>query len=214
MMTSEKSLDPRYRINIELEMRVIIEEEENSELVPCYVKEIITQDTMNELGIKVICENDKIGRVKHIGTESSFLTSDELLHKLEKKLRKIIVEELSEINPNYWDDLLSKIKSDIQEKLKYGDDKRKQLGIPDYELIEETNFYHLPDIILGSRWKYFEKIFKDKNSLDVKLHELSIIRNPSAHSNTLPEIIEKKIQVYYDDIIRLIEEYERKSKKS
>jgi len=192
----------------------MIEEENsvNTELVSCYVKEIITRDVKHELGIKVLCENGNEGRVKHIGTESSFLSSDDLLHKLEKKLRKVIVKELSEVNPNYWDDFLPKIKADIEEKLKSGSDQRKQLGIPDYELIQETNFYHLPDIILGNRWKYFEKIFKDKNTIDVKLHELALIRNPSAHSNELTEIIEKKIQVYYDDIIRLIEEYERESK--
>ena len=43
-MTSTKSLDPRYRINIEIGMRVMIKEENNLELIPGYVKEIITQD--------------------------------------------------------------------------------------------------------------------------------------------------------------------------
>lgn len=64
-------------------------------------------------------------------------------------------------------------------------------------------------MILGKRWQYFEKIFKNKNAIDVKLHELATIRNPTAHSNILPEMIEKKIQVYYDDIINLIELYEK-----
>ena len=50
-MTSTKSLDPRYRINIEIGMRVMIKEENNLELIPGYVKEIITQDHLNESGI-------------------------------------------------------------------------------------------------------------------------------------------------------------------
>ncbi len=210
-MTSQKSFDPRYRVNIELGMRVMIEEEnsKNSELVSCYVKEIITPDVMNESGIKVICEDGKKGRVKHIGTESSFMDSNDLLVVLERKLRKIIVEELSKVDRNWWDSLGPIIKDDVQRKLDTGGEQRKQLGIPNYELIEYTNFYHLPDMILGKRWQYFEKIFKNKNAIDVKLHELATIRNPSAHSNILPEMIEKKIQVYYDDIVRLIENYQR-----
>jgi uncharacterized repeat protein (TIGR03833 family) len=209
-MTSEKLSDPRYRVNIEIGLRVMIKEENNLELVPCYVKEIITRDVKHESGIKVICEKGKTGRVKHIGNESSFMDSNDLLVDLERKLRKIIVKELSIVDPSWWENLSPTIKDDVQRKLDTGGEQRKQLGIPDYELIEYTNFYHLPDIILGKRWQYFEKIFKNKNSIDIKLHELAQIRNPSAHSNILPEMIERKIQVYYDDIVRLIEDYQRK----
>ena len=161
----------------------------------------------------MICETGKTGRVKYIGNESSFMDSSDLLVDLERKLRKIIVEELSKIDNNWWESLGSTIKDDVQRKLDTGGDQRKQLGIPDYELIEYTNFYHLPDMMLGKRWQYFEKIFKNKNSIDVKLHELATIRNPSAHSNILPGMIEKKIQVYYDDIVRLIETYQRELNK-
>ena len=42
---------------------------------------------LNESGIKVICEDDKIGRVKHIGTEINFMSAMELITNLEKKLR-------------------------------------------------------------------------------------------------------------------------------
>ena len=212
-MTSQKSLDPRYRINIEPGMRVMIEEENsvNSELVPCYVKEIISSDTMNELGVKVICENDKKGRVKYIGTESCFLNSRQLLIDLEQKLRKIIVEELSKIDPQWWENKIApSIKLEIEQKLSSGKDQRKQLGVPEYELIGYTNFIHLQQIIGSNSWKYFEKIFKDKNAILVKLNELAVYRNPSAHANELTPHIEKKIQVYYDDIIYLIEDYQRK----
>jgi len=210
-MNQNKSLDPRLRVNIELGMRVIIEEESSdSNLVPCYVKEIITKDPKHESGIKVICENGKQGRVKFIGTESAFLDSRELLINLEKKLRKLIVEVLSNEDPNWWENKISPtIKEDIQNKLSSGGEIRKQLGIPEYELIEHTYFSHLPQIILSNNWKYFEKVFKDKNAILVKLNELAVYRNPSAHANELTDHIEKKIQVYYDDIILLIEEYQR-----
>ena len=185
-------------------------ESKNSELIPCFVKEIITKDPKHESGIKVICEDGKKGRVKFIGTESSFLDSRELLINLEKKLRKIIVQVLSKEDPNWWKNKISpKIKDEIQEKLSTGGEIKKQLGIPEYELIEETFFSHLPQIILSNNWKYFEKVFKNKNAILVKLNELAVYRNPSAHANELTKHIEKKIQVYYDDIILLIEAYQR-----
>jgi len=212
-MNQNKSLDPRQRINIEPGTRVMIEEEgsKDSDLIPCYVKELVTKDPKHESGIKVICEDGKKGRVKFIGTESTFLNSRELIIKLEKILRKLIVCELTKIDPNWWENKIApKIKEDINLKLNSGKEIRKQLGIPDYELIEQTNFSHLQQIILSNNWKYFEKIFKDKNATLVKLNELSQYRNPSAHANELTAHIEKKIQVYYDDLIMLIENYQRK----
>jgi uncharacterized repeat protein (TIGR03833 family) len=213
-MTFEKTLDPRYRVNIEIGMRVMIEEEDkNSELTPCYVKEIITQDVMNESGIKVVCEDDKIGRVKHIGTETAFMTSMELITNLERKIRYLIAEELSKGDPDWWE---NKIHPRVQEEVNLEKQKgkiyKKVLQIPNYELIEETYFSHFPLIILSDKnWKnYFEKIFHDANALRVKLSELSPYRNLPAHSKDLTPHIEKKIQVYYDDIVHLIEFYQRK----
>jgi len=216
--SQNKSLDPRLRVNIELGMHVMIEEESSdSNLVPCYVKEIITKDPKHESGIKVICEDGKKGRVKHIGTEAEFMDSMDLLTSLEKKLRKLIVDELSKGDPNWWKNKISPtIREAIEEKLSAGEKVRKRLQIPDYELIEETFFSQLPDIILAKKnWnKHFSKIFADKNEVLVKLAELTQYRNPAFHSKDLTPHIEKKIQVYYEDLILPIENYYRNLIKS
>lgn len=218
-MTSQKSLDPRYRINIEIGMRVMVEEENNvnSELIPCYVKEIISQDVLNELGVKVICEDGKIGRVKHIGTETTCMTSMELITNLEKRIRQLIVEELSKDDPNWWENKIHpKIQEEVNIEKQKGKIYKKVLQIPNYELIEETYFSHFPLILLSDKnWKnYFERIFHDIDALKVKLSELSPYRNLPAHSKDLTPHIERKIQVYYDDIVHLIEEHQRKQKNS
>jgi uncharacterized repeat protein (TIGR03833 family) len=211
-MTFEKSLDPRYRVNIKLDMRVMIEEENNSSLLPCYVKEIITSDAKHESGIKVICENGKIGRVKHIGTETNFMSPMELVTNLEKKLRQLIAEELSSNDSDWWK---NKIAPMIQEnaELKHSKNitKKKLLQIPNYELIEETDFPELLSIMIAKKnWKnHFEKIFYDDKALFVKLDEIAPYRNLSAHSKDVTPHIEKKIHVYYDDIVDLIEKYQR-----
>lgn len=211
-MTISKSLDPRYRMNLEAGMRVMIEEENNSELIPCYVKEILTSDPRHESGIRVKCENGKIGRVKHIGTETAFISSMELITNLEKKLRKLIAEELSKDDPDWWENKIHpQIREDVDTEKAKNKTTKTVLQIPNYEFIEETYFSHFPLILLSNKnWKnHFEKIFHEKDALKVKLTELSPYRNLPAHSKDLTPHIEKKIQVYYDDIIHLIELYER-----
>jgi len=217
-MTSQKSLDPRYRINIEIGMRVIIEEEnKSSELVSCYVKEIITSDAMNESGIKVICEDSKVGRIKHIGTETTFMTPMGLITNLEKRIRRLITEELSKDDLNWWE---NKIHPTVKESVKLEKQKgkiyKKVLQIPNYDFIEETYFSDLHLILLSDKnWKnYFERIFHDANALRVKLSELSPYRNLPAHSKDLTPHIVRKIQVYYDDLIHLIEFYQRQSQEN
>lgn len=212
-MNQNKSLDPRLRVNIELGVRVMIEEESSdSNLVPCYVKEIITKDPKHESGIKVICEDGKKGRVKFIGTETSFMSSMELITNLEKKLRRLIAEELSQDDPEWWK---NKIHPDIRERAedKHSKNltKKKILQIPNYEMIEEIDFNDISTILTSKKnWKnHFEKIFHDEKALYVKLDELTPYRNIPAHSKEVTPHIEKKIQVYYDDIIHLIEEYQR-----
>ena len=213
-MISKKSLDTRYRINIELGMRVIIEEEnsKNSELTPCYVKEIITQDVMIKSGIKVVCEDDKIGRVKYIGTETNFMSPMELITNLEKKLRLLIAEELSSNDSDWWKNKIAPmIRENAELKHSKNITKKKLLQIPNYELIEETDFTELVSVIIAKKnWKnHFEKIFHDDKALFVKLDELAPYRNLPAHSKDVTPHIEKKIHVYYDDIVNLIEQYQR-----
>lgn len=215
-MIQNKSLDPRYRINIEPGMRVMIEtESENSKYVPCYVKEIITKDSMHESGIKVVCEDEKKGRVKFIGTETSFMIPMELIINLEKQLRDLVVVELSHDDPNWWNDKIHPdVKQRAEEKHSKNITKKKILQIPNYEMIQEIDFNDLLIILTGKKnWQnYFQKIFHDEKALYVKLDELSPYRNLPAHGKEVTMHIEKKIQVYYDDIVHLIEEYQRSKK--
>lgn len=208
--------DPRYRANIELGMRVVIREEKIGNLVPCYVKKILTGDAMNELGIRVSCEDGKVGRVEYIGTETEYMVPLDLILDLETRLRNLIVRELSWDDPDWWDNKIHPtIREKVEEKRRVGKEHRQRLQIPDYKPIEEIYFTDLHLILCSKKnWKsYFESIFFDKEALEVKLSELSSYRNPPAHSNPLTDHIKRKIQVYYDDIISLVETHERQSHK-
>lgn len=208
-MAGKGSLDPKYRVNITVGMRVMIKEDDNPDLAPCHVKEIITKDHMHELGIKVSCENGRVGRVRHIGTETAYMSSMDLITILETKLRGLIVEELSRNDPEWWENKIHpKIRDDVAEKR-----RGKQVPqMPKYDLIEEIYFSDLHTIILSKKnWKnHFEKIFHDKDALKVKLSELLSCRNALAHSKEPTDHMESKIRVYYDDIMPLIEEYHRR----
>jgi hypothetical protein len=212
---TEKTLDPRYRINIESGLRVMIDEENsnNSELIPCYVKEIISTDSIVESGVKIICEDEKIGRIKYIGTESTYKKPIELVIILEKKIRKLIVEILSNYDSNWWENQIpSLVQEAVDDKQKRGIKQKQELEIPEYEQIEETDFFHL-HLIIGYKknWKlFFETIFKNKPETMKKLDELSSYRNLPAHSKDLTENIEKKIKTYFNDLILLIETFYRK----
>ena len=78
-------------------------------------------------------------------------------------------------------------------------------------MIEENDLTELVSVILAKKnWKHhFEKIFHEDKALFVKLDELAPYRNLPAHSKDVTPHIEKKIQVYYDDIVNLIEQYQR-----
>ncbi len=210
-MIQKGSQDPHYRANIRIGMRVMIKEDENPDMIPCYVKEIITKDAKHDLGIKVKCEDEQSGRVKYIGTETAYMSSMDLISSLEIKMRKLIVQELSRDDPDWWNNKIHpKVKEKVAIEKQRGEKYKKVLLIPDYKLIDEVYFSDLQLILFDNNWKkYFENIFHDKDALRVKLSELASCRNIPAHSKDLTEHLEKKIQVYYDDIIKLVETYER-----
>lgn len=211
-MSQKGSRDPRYRANIEVGMRVVIKEEEGQNLVPCYVGKILTSDAMNELGIRVSCEDGKMGRVQYIGTETEYMSPLDLILGLETKLRNLIFRELSRDDSDWWDNKIHPaVKERVEEKMRTGKEYKQVLQIPDYKPIEETYFADLHLILCSKKnWtNYFEKIFSDKEALAVKLSELSSYRNPPAHVKPLTDHMVRKIQVYYDDIVSLLETHER-----
>ena len=215
-MTVSKSFDPRYLVNIDIGMDVMILEDNQNKnnLIPCKVKKKISTDVIVELGVKVECEDGKTGRVKFIGEEAEYRDSDELLTILEKKLRKIIEDVLSKTSKNWWQDRISK---SIQENVGLKNEKyeklRNLLDIDKFSTLEQTDFVHLHWIITDKKnYPFFKEIFgEDKSTIAVKLFELSHFRNINAHSKELKNLEKQKVKVYFYDIDYQIRRYYEKN---
>jgi len=192
----------------------MIREDHGSELIPCYVTEILTGDPKRELGIRVSCEGGKIGRVTHIGTESAYKTPIDLVTVLERRIRKLIVDVMSHRAPDWWDNCIPcLVRRAVEEKQRRRVKRRKELKIPEYTRIEETDFSHLY-LIIGYKKNWnscFEPIFKEKHQTMKKMEDLASYRNLPAHSKDLTEDIERTIRDYFDDLILLIENHYRKN---
>ena len=148
-MPQTGSQDPRYAANIRVGMRVMIKEEQNPDPVPCYVKEIITKDAMNGLGVAVSCEDGRTGRVQRIGTETACMSSVELIKSLETKLRSLIVQELSRDDLDWWDNKIHPtVRQKVTDEKQKGKRYRRTVQIPDYGRIEEVYFSDLHLILL------------------------------------------------------------------
>ena len=218
-MTVSKSLDPKYLVNVEIGIDVMILEdnEKENKLIPCTVKKRISTDAIVELGVKVECEDGNIGRVKFIGREAEFREPHELLSLLEKKLRKLIEEILSQTSENWWKDRISKT---IQENVELKNTKYKKLrnllDINEFSSLEQTDFVHLQWIITDkNNYPCFNHIFgEDKSALAVKLFELSHFRNIDAHGKELKNLEKQKIQIYFHDIDYQIRQYYKKTDSS
>ena len=209
--------DPRYLVNIEIGMDVMISDgyrkEEN--FIPCKVMKKISTDAKVELGVMVECENGKIGRVKFIGEEAEFREPNDLLTLLEKELRVLVKKVLSKTSENWWQDRISKT---IQEKVELKNEKYKKLrellDIDEFTSLEQTDFIHLQWIIIDKKnYSFFKKVFgEDMSAIHVKLSELSHFRNINAHSKELKNLEKQKIRVYFHDITYQIKQYYEKIK--
>ena len=209
--------DPRYLVNIEIGMDVMISDgygkEEN--LIPCKVMKKISTDAKVELGVMVECENGKIGRVQFIGEEAEFREPNDLLTLLEKELRVLVKKVLSKTSENWWQDRISKT---IQEKVELKNEKYKKLrellDIDEFTSLEQTDFIHLQWIIIDKKnYSFFKKVFgEDMSAIHVKLSELSHFRNINAHSKELKNLEKQKIRVYFHDITYQIKQYYEKIK--
>jgi len=216
-MTVSKSLDPKYLINVEIGMDVMIlvDNKKGNNLIPCKVKKKISTDSIVELGVKVECEDGKIGRVKFIGDEAEYREPDELLTLLEKRLRKLIEDVLLKTSENWWRDRISKT---IQENVELKNEKYKKLrellDVEEFSSLEQTDFVHLQWIIADKKnYQFFKEVFgEDKSAISVKLFELSHFRNIDAHSKDLTNLEQQKIRVYYNDIDYLLKKYYKNQK--
>ncbi len=123
----------------------------------------------------------------------------ELLRRLEGALRGVIEESLSRVSPNWWNE---RILGDVRERA----EKRKQQSGSDLHPIHYVDFSDYVKIIRKrDNWRdAFHKVFKDEESISVKLRELEPIRNALAHSRPLPKGSLERLRVNAKDILWLM----------
>ena len=134
--------------------------------------------------------------------------ADQRLATMEKALRDLIVKILNLHEP--W--TKDKIPSDIIRKVTEQRQKNNILDDIEVPLINELDFTHYKEIfIYNANWKLFEDVFVDRQGLETKLTELAPIRNVIAHhKRAITETESKRVDVYFDDIMKLIIRYEGK----
>ena len=134
--------------------------------------------------------------------------ADQRLGTMEKTFRELIVKVLDLREP--W--TKDKIPSDIIRKVTEQRQKNNNLDDIEIPLVNELDFTHYKEIfIYNANWKLFEDIFRNKQGLETKLTELAPIRNIIAHhKRAIKETESKRVDVYFDDIMKLIIQYEGK----
>ena len=134
--------------------------------------------------------------------------ADQRLGTMEKTFRELIVKVLDLREP--W--TKDKIPSDIIRKVIEQRQKNNILDDVEVPLVNELDFTHYKEIfIYNANWQLFKDIFVDRPGLETKLTELAPIRNIIAHhKRAITETESKRVDVYFDDIMKLIIRYEGK----
>ena len=134
--------------------------------------------------------------------------ADQRLGTMEKTFRELIVKVLNLREP--W--TKDKIPSDIIRKVTEQRQKNNILDDVEVPLVNELDFTHYKEIfIYNANWQLFKDIFVDRPGLETKLTELAPIRNIIAHhKRAITETESKRVDVYFDDIMKLIIRYEGK----
>ena len=134
--------------------------------------------------------------------------ADQRLGTMEKIFRELIVKVLDLSEP--W--TKDKIPSDIIRKVTEQRQKNNILDDVEVPLINELDFTHYKEIfIYNANWQLFKDVFVDRQGLETKLTELAPIRNIIAHhKRAITETESKRVDVYFDDIMKLIIRYEGK----
>ena len=134
--------------------------------------------------------------------------ADQRLGTMEKTFRELIVKVLDLHEP--W--TKDKIPSDIIRKVTEQRQKNNILDDVEVPLVNELDFTHYKEIfIYNANWQLFKDVFVDRPGLETKLTELAPIRNVIAHhKRAITETESKRVDVYFDDIMKLITNYEGK----
>ena len=149
-------------------------------------------------------ELEKTEKVDDLNTQSYVI-----LKNLEQIIRKLIEQELSEINKNWWKQLIpGDVKQDAEGR-KNDDESRKDWNFKKQSLINYIDFTEYAKIIIRkNNWNdVFQYVFRDKNKIDSKLKEIEPIRNAISHTRDLDATEERQLKFYSEEILRSISYY-------
>ena len=130
-----------------------------------------------------------------------------ILQKLETKLRECIQTQLETVSKNWWKERIPK---DVQEKAELRKTKNEKQwpwhttkDLPFVFYIDFTDYVKI--ITKRDNWKQvFKEIFKERETISVKLRELEPIRNAIAHFRELNRRELDKLKLLSEEIISCI----------
>lgn len=146
------------------------------------------------------------------------VTKDTLMKQnigiLERQFRKMIIYAFKDI-PNWWKARIpGDVKAKASERKKEYENSGALRELPEYELIEFVDFPEYRKIIIeGKNWdEVFSKILpkSKKDVFIIKMEELEAIRNHLYHNRRINDIDTKRFEVYYNDIMTFISDFEKK----
>jgi len=130
-----------------------------------------------------------------------------ILQKLETKLRECIQTQLETVSKNWWKE---RVPNDVREKAELRKAKNEQQWpwhtSKDLQPIFYVDFTDYVKIITRrDNWEQvFKEIFKDRETISVKLKELEPIRNAIAHFRELSRRELEKLKLLFEEIITCI----------
>jgi len=138
-----------------------------------------------------------------------------LLKKLESRMRQFIGKELSEVNIQWWKQLIPPDVKENAKKRKNRDEERKNWNFEKQDLINYIDFTDYAKIITQkNNWKeVFQYVFRDKNKIEAQLKEIEPIRHAISHSRDLDDLEERQMKFYSEEILRSISYYYDNKKK-
>jgi tetratricopeptide (TPR) repeat protein len=113
---------------------------------------------------------------------------------IERKLRSLIHQQMSNEDRDYWKNLVNNAENkERQNKLKLIKETaekrlyRFMVSNPAKSKREAIDYISLGDssYIILSYWSLFKDIFKEESTFNIEMNDLASLRNPSAHNNRL-----------------------------
>jgi len=132
----------------------------------------------------------------------------DVLKEFETRFREFIQRKLQQASPNWWEERISNGIRKKAEKRRQNDEVlwawHNQKGIHPVHFLDFKDYAQI--ITEDNNWNtVFKGVFKDKDSLSLRLKMLEPIRNAIAHSRELTKEEYEELQVFTREVIRLIE---------